>query len=76
MLVEREECSPEHHKQRNNLSLLPLSFLLAETDGLESDWIASGFPWDFCLLCILSVCMHSFAHKHKERDWQLAMSAK
>lgn len=37
MLVEREECCPEDHKQRNNLSLLPLSFLLAETDGLESD---------------------------------------
>lgn len=37
MLVEKEECCPEDHKQRNNLSLLPLSFLLAETDGLESD---------------------------------------
>ena len=47
MLVEREECSPEDHKQRNNLSLLPLSFLLAETDGLELDWITFGFPWDF-----------------------------
>lgn len=56
MLVEREECCLEDHKQRNNLSLLPLSFLLAETDGLESDWIASGFLWDFCPLCVLSIC--------------------
>ncbi len=29
VLVEREECCPEDHKQRNNLSLLPLLFLLA-----------------------------------------------
>lgn len=46
MLVEREECSPEDHKLQNNLSPL-LSFLLAETDGLESCWIPSAFAWNF-----------------------------
>lgn len=72
MLVEREECCPEDHKQRNNLSLLPLSFLLAETDGLESDWITAGFLWDFCLLCVCSVrtrtcTVYSHTHAREER---------
>lgn len=32
-----ERMPPEDHKQKNHLSLLALSFLLAETDGSESD---------------------------------------
>lgn len=60
MFVEREECCPEDHKQRNNLSLFPLSFLLAETDGLESDWITSGFLWDL----FPAVCFQYYAHTH------------
>lgn len=45
MLMEREECCLVDHKQRNNWSPLPRSFLLARTDGLESDCITSDFLW-------------------------------
>lgn len=84
MLVEREECCPEDHKQRNHLSLLPLSCLLAERDGLESVWITSGFLWDFCPLCVLSKCTYAdtftlLIHTHTYTtggDWRLAVSAK
>lgn len=69
MLVEREECCPEDHKQRNHLSLLPLSFLLEKRDGLESNSITSGFIWDFGLVRVLSkyACIYSYTHIHRRR---------
>lgn len=62
MLVEREECCPEDHKQKKkkkHLSLLALSFFLAERDGLESNWMSSGFLWDICSACVLSECTYA-----------------
>lgn len=58
VLVEGEECSPEHHEHINNLLLYSLLFLLAKTDDLESDWLPSGFHCNFA--CFEWIHVHSF----------------